>query len=610
LILVDLSREQVPSQYRSEFEKFETRLRALNSSKFSAAKYAVSEIAANKWPTDIYCVGAHKMGPVPALKLQGHPVEAQQLPGQQLHVVVYPRAPDTGYRDGSTNSALFECLQVIGLAPVAKVYFEDVFEHLKDISDNLGLVQSIERIKAIRETLGQSVRSKLQVMTPSPEAWDHYQKRGIDQSNSSEGRVCSWFSTNASTVAEALYLTCLADWCASKFFDILGLRLPDRTIDVRNVGYDLNSCRQRFCAVYKLDDSIFDNSGDIFAVDEVFNSRNELNALLSLSPQGKLAEHLRDFLAFLLLVAKERRRLYADQRFVTRDALVFVSRRFASPYGTSAMRAIEETASKVSGGTSKVTTFFGDGGEPLRPSVKAQLWLADAVWSLIPEHDTDVGSNLDWIYLEAEQGVVCSKPSLCVCRDAQDLNHALSAMTGISAPMLADNVIAPREDVRRDTLRGFEKNVALIEADEIALKSRLSAPLQQIRTEAGRNRRQSLLTGILRLFEKDDILVLKAAFDHFFAYSFTKRELGNKIGAPRFRSARNFDNAFDNAHDRAKRFPVEVDGKTFQVLQKLEGTHKYNVGLINLARALSDAGSTPEEMIIEDVRSAFLSTLR
>lgn len=613
LVLVDAAVDHVPAAFQRQFLDFSDRLRRISPSKFTAAKLAVSAIHAGTWsPDDNYRVGVHKMGPVPALKITSQPIHAFQLPGRELQVVAFPRGQrSSSFSDGSTAGALFDCLTGLNVADVLNVYIEDVFEHLKDISDRLNLPQSVARIKAIRETIGQSILSKLEVLTPSPETWKLYRSQKLSGQDY-EARVCEWFEFNHATIGEYLDLACLADRCAEMYFELMSVELPQRALDLRGVNYSLDNCRSRFCSIYGFEDDVFE-TGLLSAVDEVLAVRKSVTDLLNIEPRGTIIRNLRDFLLFAALVRNEGGRVFNGRRYVTGDAVIFVSRRHASTYGDLATEIINGEATRLSAGDTRVTTFFGDGGEPLRPSLKAQMWLADSVWSLLPESDQPVGNDMTWIYLEAEHALVSGKPSVAICRHRQDLDEGIRRMALIDADMLSDNTIAHRDGVRRATLTRFEANVAIQAKDAEILKARMGAPMSRILRDAGRQRRQTLLKSILRLFEYDDLQIFRAAFDHYQQFSFSRQALEKRVLEKRaasliFRNASSFTNAFRNAHDRSKRYPISVNKKAFSVLQIVDGssgaTTQYQLGLVGLARALASATNTAEEVVLKDVEEA------
>lgn len=166
LILIDAPMEALPERYHAEYRTFGARLTALSPSKFTAAKMAVAEVRAGLWPRDQYRVAVHKMGPVPALRLSGDPVTAWHWPGRTFEIVVFPTGGAT-YEAANTTAALFECLTALNVTEVLRVYLEDIFEHLKDMSDRLNATQCVDRIKGIREIIGQSIKTKLHALTPS-----------------------------------------------------------------------------------------------------------------------------------------------------------------------------------------------------------------------------------------------------------------------------------------------------------------------------------------------------------------------------------------------------------------------------------------------------------
>lgn len=606
LILVDLTSNQIPATYRREFARFTEKLGKLHQNKFTASKIAVTEIADGTWLNGPYKVGVHKMGPVPALALTADPLTIPQRPGKKSEIIVFPRGTfGPGQSDGRSKSALLDSLEVLDASAILRVYVEDIFEHLKDTSDRLGLPQCLARIKAVREIIGQSIVPKLDVLTPSERAWQLFLEDPMALAESFEMRSINWFAQNNSVVAEYLYASCVAEWCAEKFFDLLGIKFPEREIALRNRKYSLANCKSSFCVAYGLREEVFENSELVSALSEMVLLGQDADSLVKMRPEDPVVQHLRDYLIFLQFVERERDKIFADKRFASRDAIVFISRRFESKYGNFSVETLKRVVEMQSGGTSRVTTFIGEGGEPLKASVKAQLWLADSVWSLIPEHDQEVGKDLKWIYLEAEHAFVSRKPMLCISRDRQDLIGAITQMQMVQSPMLADNVIVKRNQIRKETLNQFRENVAIIAANYKELEEKMRLPLERVRASAAHTRRTSLLEGVLHLFQPDDILVFRLLFERFGDFEFKKSDV--KLGSSelRFSKASSFDNAFRNAHNRTARYPILVDNKAHVILRRIPKTTKYRLGLVDLARALAHSKLIEYEEVKNDIQSAF-----
>ncbi|MGN6065367.1 hypothetical protein [Brevundimonas diminuta] len=404
-------------------------------------------------------------------------------------------------------------------------------------------------------------------------------------------------------MARYLYLCCVANWCTNQFFRLFGITLPETRVELRGESYVADTCISQFCALYGLDSDEIE-SGLITAIDEVFSQRDNLTGLKTLKPGWPIAEKLRDYLLFLALVENEGRRVFGSGGPNANAAVIFVSRRHASPYGDLAAAVIDSELVELADSRTRSATFYGAGGDPFRPALKAQMWLADSIWSVIPEQDVEVGEDLTWIYLEAEHATVSGKPSFCIARNMKDLEDAMPRLRAVTKPMLADNVRKARDQIREDTLDRIERQITIISPDRETLEDLIHDPLRRVLEESSRERRRTLLRAILRLFEPDDRAVFRVAFD-LTDYVFTKAAIEKVASGIRFRKANAIRNAFDNAKDRAKRYVVSINGKEFHVFKTVHrNSTRYQLGLLGIARELAGSPTVSDEVLKADIRFA------
>ena len=389
--------------------------------------------------------------------------------------------------------------------------------------------------------------------------------------------------------------------------------MGERGLEIRKFGYRFETCRRMFRERYGLESDLLEESAVIAAIEQIYGTyTRDADALHNLQVFDERAKNLRDFLVFVATVKRELNCIFADRRFISRDAIVFLSRRFASSFGSTAMDAIAEAANDVSQGQSRVTTFEGAGGEPIRTAVKGQIWVSDAVWSVLPEQDQPVGSNVKWVYLEAEHAFLLGKRSLIVARNANDLDRAGERLKDVSEPMLAETIVAERKDLQQDTLAQFGRDVALIANTKEDIKERALVPLQRLRQDAAHARRRSLLMGYLRFFDPSDIRVFRVIHKKFGDKDFKKRQfenvassrsadyyLGNKAGL-----------MFSQACSRSQKHRITIDGITYQVLRWLPNQKSYKFGLLTIASKLAVITNVSNAEIREDVNVALDEMMR
>lgn len=610
LILLDMVPAEVPIPFKERFEKFVEDVESLDGRNLSAAKKAVVKIAAGDWKERATKVVVHKMGPVPAFVLPGVQVE---IPHRKMSagIAIFPlrarrQLSLLEHPKDDTSSNLFDSLTALDLRPVLYTYLEDTFEHLYDMIDNLGLFSSTLRIKAVRELLGQSIGSKLHVLVPSKESWSRYCERSIAK-GSFEEKVCRWFNDNYTIAFEALYFSCVADKLIQYFYDILGIEICQRQIEIRNQSYEFDNCKRQFQSTYNLPDDALQLSqsmNETEALMRYFTSFDN-ESLRTFSVDTDFGYKVRDFLDFLATVRREQGRIYEGIEDPPRDSIVFVSRRLASPFGTAAITAIKSVANEVSGGLSRVTTFIGDGGEPLRRSIKAQLWLSDAVWSLLPERDHDTGSNLKWVYLEAEHAWITNKKSLVIARSTEDIAHSISLMELVEDDMLAQNTMESRDSIKSSVLNGMKDKISIVVGEGSSIQDKIRQPLEEIREELPRIRRRIMLAGFLNVFEQNDRDIFDLAFRHFQDRRFKKADLRKHCVEMDGMRETQFDKAFTNAHDRSKKLRFKIKREFRQVLQRIDNTQYYRIGLIRMATEITDGVCSSRNIIIEDVVEAF-----
>ena len=627
LILVTVPIDGVPERHRDSFANFVERIRSLDLRATSAAKQAVIKIATGEWTDDHYGIAVHKMGPVPAYILKGQRFRVQAL-DDTATIAFYPYSLGSWTGRGHALAValdLFASLVKTDAYRVLATYFEDIFEHFKDMSEKLGIIDCMHRIRAIREVLGRSVGEKLENLTPSPEAWFQYQdyKRRITSTRTPgdekppplsehELRVCVWFADHYVWIGEAIYLSCVAQACISKFFQLLGLELQlrDAAVTIRKMHYYTErDCIESFCTNYRFDQADFDSSRLVASAHrllEIYEQGGD--ELRNADAPERIMRNLRDYLAFVRLARNELRHIYSDKRSARHEPIVFVSRRLQSEFGKIAAQAFAESVDKVWGSASRITTFEGSGGQPLRRSVKAQIWLSDSFWSVLPEQDHPVGDDVSWLYLEAEHAFLLGKPPTTVARNRHDFFESQKRLAAVNDPPLAEQLTCSRDLLRAGTLGRYFEDVAIIADSKEQLVNRISANLQELRDTVMRSRRVALLTGYLRMYLSDDV----AAFDlidrsfrrankSFAMVTFTRSQFEAKAAGTTVNGK-----MFINAHRRSKLLSVKISGDPVTVLQWFEGQRVYVFNLDRIARGITGDTSVSDDVLADDVRAAVL----
>ncbi len=629
LIRVTVAPDEVPAQYRNSFVEFVRRIESLDPTRaMSAAKQAVVKIATRQWSDDRYRIAVHKMGPVPVfVPLEGQIyVESVRAFGS---IALYPRSlslSEGPVRGPVVAEQLFASLVHTNAYSVLMTYFDDIFEHFRDISDKLGILDSMNRVQLVREVISQSVVEKLAILTPSCDAWKTYQSNKRTRKDASpenpprgdveERAVCAWFADHYVPIGEAIFLWCIARTCVMMFFDVLGIDLrggldPSERFgaaaELRDVEYpSVSKCIAVFCKRYDIDQDVFDDSEVVASAGHVFEifERGEIEELRTADASGRMVTNLREFLLFIKIARRELQSIYGDQRSIHREAIIFISRRLESQFGIEVTNVLRSSVEDVFADGTRVTTFQGDGGEPLRPSIKAQISLGDAVWSVMPEHDKAAGQDLTWLYLEAEHAYLLSKPSTTVARNPTDFSHARRPMALVEDPPLAEQLTCSREVLRTGTLERLFDNVAIIQENNDELSVHIRANLQKLKRSAARSRRIALLIGYLRMFTANDIGVfdlINRAFRResgFRVVSITKGKFKEKSIGTDFT-----ERDFVNAHKHADKLRVQVGHEALSILPHKRNGH-YVFNLDRIAQAITGDANISEDILAEDVAAA------
>ena len=625
LALVDLIESQVPEEYKHGFLKFEDQLLSYDARRLSAAKKGVVAIRAEKAGPGAARIAIHRMGPVPAFAVPKTFVSPAQLT-QRAEVVVFPAADPTRTNYGSRGSEstakdLFQSLVVTDPETIFFTYLDEIFEHLKDVSDNLDLPDSFRRIRAIWEIQGQSIATKLEVMCPSVEGWKNY-LQGKSAVGSVEYDVHKWFERNCSIVAQTLLLSCLVDRCIDYFFELTGIKMEPHARTLRGQKYDLSNCRAKFCANYDLSMDVFRSSQacqDALDMFSYFGS-SESTKLREFTCHTSLLRNLRDFLLFVLLVRKETQRIFGRHESLAHDAVLFVSRRKRSTFGDEAFQALRDITDELGNGTQQVTTFDGLGGEPIYSSVKAQLWISSEVWSLIPEQDSSVGEDLTWIYLEAEHATISGKEQRVWARSRDELDAAVRKMELIDQTELADNVFADRKIIRKRTLSRFSENVYLAGGDVTVERPRLRQLVADFMERSASVQRKHLLEGLLWMLEPNDVAIIALAYHNFGDHRFTRNQFLNAaedskhdpdIGwLLRMQGDVALHKAFSRATQRSNRLRFKIGHISYQLIKRIDGTRQYELGLTKIVRALAGPLGISTHLAEVEIMSALQRVLR
>jgi hypothetical protein len=611
LILISLLPKRAPAEYRQGFEEFANRTREFGKGGFAATKRRAAQGMRDGAASADLRVALHKMGPVAAYAFPGGTHLPPVLDGATADLVGFPKLVDMEHGERiSAELDLFEAMTSADAARIFRCYLEDISEHLKDISDKLDIAEGMRRIKAVREILGQSIREKLRVLTPSSETWTQYRQRRLT-GMSFENRQCRWFDENYQTIGETLFLVCLIEFCIERFCYLLGLRIDVVGITLRGEAYDLEDWRRKFCAVYGIPSSFLENSEIVTALEQAveFFVDDRIDSFHT-AADHPIIRNIVEYLVFIGTIQGIIKNKFDREDIQSRLPIVFLSRLHRSAFGRTVDHALRQLAQ------ASIITFDGSGGEPIRPTVKAWIWLADAVWSILPEADDGAREDsadahkMRWIYLEAEHATLLGKPVTGIARTRSDVQRSLAQIERVEEPMLADNVLSERASVRDATVRVFAEHVVVEIPNEAELQERASGLVGHGREQAiQRQKFRNLIAGYLRLFEDIDVHLISFIFEQyaFRTHKFSKAKIGRELAAFFQVDEDKAERMFGNLYDRGRKFALQVDGRlyAFQIVELLKNMREYRFQLDHIALMIAgNLGITDRAVIKADIGKA------
>jgi hypothetical protein len=635
IAVITMTSQNTPDFVREDFSNFVDEIVALGrgAQNVSLAKRAVVEIANRNTPFDDprYRIAVKKMGPVPVFELQG--IEVQLPDGTRLSLAVFPLLPSRPLDPDKEGPAadILSSLVVIDSALMFRWYCENLFTSLHDMGDHLSPVASMSRLTGIRETLSLSLEGKLAIVIPSQDSWTLF-RRGKLERQPSELVPCQWFSDNVQVACEVLYLVCVARQCVQEYVALLTRSLPEnaplifrgRDLKIREIEYNADNCLAKLIEAYNLqgDIAVTPVIEDVQKIRSV-RSSGGLAGLRASDTSTDVGSRLCDYYIFIETTRQELRRIF-DPHSPWSDSIRFLSRREQSDFGRHVLELLEAAAMASVTGDGCTTTFIGSGGEELRDSVRAQLWLADDVVCALPPNSEGGADRVGWLYLESEQTALIEKPLVFAVDDIKQLP---SSRVLFEALDLADPDLEPiarwsqagREALRKSVV-GRLKSDVVIEVGK-ASGSAITNFVDASPNSPTATRRRTFLFAYLLLFPRRDIEALSDIETWFgrdpfkssqyaqFAARKSRSPAGVGEGAYPERAVVNrLSRRFGRLAKRAADLQLSFGGRNHSALEKTRN-RRYALGLTGIARSLGGGGSEQWKALQEDVREALSAAI-
>lgn len=168
------------NEYRRFFQYMSFQTRGKSGQTIERTKRIVNEIISGNIQFPNARVAIHRFGPVPVFVLpQKHKVDfsyGENLEKIEVQIAIYADVyehpkPRVGYGIPyfvSSGTEFLESLE-INFARLVRRYFEDIGEHLGDISSNLSRLEVFSRSRKLEEDLATSIKTKVDKAKPGPQ---------------------------------------------------------------------------------------------------------------------------------------------------------------------------------------------------------------------------------------------------------------------------------------------------------------------------------------------------------------------------------------------------------------------------------------------------------
>ena len=456
------------------------RYHASNTGRYGAAKCLVNSIVKLAIPNA--GVAVHKFGPVPvAILEEPREVEFNGRP-IQCQVGVYP---SVGSRNksvrppGVTNKEEFLATLTLRLDVQMRRYLEDAGEHLFDIEYHSDLIGALSRSKACETVLGGSIQTKLDAICARSRSPSHAAIRRLQQEIREEYAV---------TLFRAKFGRNFTLFLLNELYEAIGIRKKGRYAN------ELGK------ALQKGDEGgYFEKDSSLRYLKECYQDYNDARASRTVlearvPSEGKLwVQRLVGFARFVGMLHWS-----AKSRDVTR---VFVSYHHKVPVSEFILHHLRHLGDDFLEVLSVRDEPATVGKEE---SIRAKIWLGDAVYAVIPKNSTAAGDDrpkgYSWIAKECYHALLLKRQVAFLEEEGTDRTEVASAFADANVERLAPS--ARRYVTASELVAEYEKSVALVfrHASLPEIDLALLESVQKFLHKLGFRRTVRLLRGWLCLF--------------------------------------------------------------------------------------------------------------
>lgn len=408
ILLVNASRAFITDEYRPEYDRLVERIKE-SVGRFAGAKTIVNRLAEKEFANlPNVRIAVHKYGPVPVFLLP----QTYTIPhlGEDISVQigVYPNVKSGGASKRlvnlklpflSTKSEFVRSLE-IGLGVMFRRYLEDVGEGMYDIKHHLSLAGIFDRAKDIEAILAESIKTKLNVLTPSVQSFKSPQ-------TTDERSVKELFEAENNWIFTARYARQFALYFLNELYRIIGLEsrgdyylsgfknIQNEFDSLLGPGY-MRSAREHLPLVATLSKCLRAyNDRDYETVREINVTEDPL--------------WVRRFVQFARFIAT-----LNEERLAPTVGRIFVSFHHDVPATEVLLGQIDDyIKTKFSHRLEILSVRESAAGVKFKSPIRARIWLSDTVSEIVPKDTQTIsdGKVKDylWIAREAEYGLLLGK---------------------------------------------------------------------------------------------------------------------------------------------------------------------------------------------------------
>lgn len=581
-----------------ELERLEERVRyyeGLGRKAVETAKALVNDIySGSLGDLPNVSVAVHKYGPVPVFVVPDFETPLSLFNNERLaRIAIYP-AMRSDHNPGSYVSGVsnpFQKLQSykIQLETMLKRYLEDAGEYCFDIEQHSNLQDFLGNAKKMETVLSESISSKYHDIRKPP---TNFPNRSLILKESRELKDHYAHSLIQARMARLFLLYAL-----NRLYSVVGLR--------SKAPYYLG----KLDGLQEASDAAFwagsfsEARAALPAVKLIGNALRKLRAGDVVEPlsaeETKNALWLRrtiEFAHFTSLVNEK-----ADFRGCGElKPHVFLSHHFTVGTSLALKGAVEDILEKDSRtATELIVVREEEVGKRIRESVRAGIWLSEAVAPIIPAGTKKMGeeseSSFRWIAREIEHGKLLRKRIIPFVEKGAETKK-VTAHTNDSADFFLCPEACRPKDWKKSIQEIFDEEIFIQFSGDSFPDKELRYRVTQESELVAQTFLKRLIRGLMSQLTEDNCKAIARVHIHT-GYPLTRTKLKEIVPG------------FDSAYTAARKRYFEIGCREYKLIAKhrRRGVHTYSGGLPSLVKAIRPELRPDEvEKVVHDIVSEFV----